>query len=149
MSTTVVVDTTTSGTTLTGTDSRDILIGRSGDDTLDGGAGSDSLKAGAGNDVLIYDALDWNIDGGSGYDTLRFLGTDQTLDLRNNKVVSNIEQLQLWGGGGHFVYLDASSIKALSDNDAMLIWGDATSTVDFGSGDDWGGDDLLGGSDDW
>ncbi|MGB4345069.1 MAG: VCBS domain-containing protein [Burkholderiaceae bacterium] len=134
MSTTVVVDTSTSGTTLTGTDSRDILIGRSGDDTLDGGAGSDSLKAGSGNDVLIYDEIDWNIDGGSGYDTLRFMGTDQTLDLRNYKVVSNIEQLQLWGGGGHYVYLDASSIKTLSDNDAMLIKGDSSNTVDIGSG---------------
>ena len=134
MSTTTVVDTSSNGTTLTGTDGRDILIGRSGDDLLNGGAGSDSLKAGAGNDVLIYDELDWNIDGGSGFDTLRFLGTSQALDLRNSKVVSNIEQLQLWGGGHHHVYLDASSIKALSDNDAMLIWGDGTNTVDIGSG---------------
>ncbi len=130
-----VVDTSNTGTTLTGTAGRDILIGLSGGDLLDGGGGSDALLAGSGNDVLIYDQADWLIDGGSGIDTLRFLGNGQTLDLRNNnQIVCGIEQLQLWGGGNHHVFLTAASIKGVSDNDKMVIWGDGSNTVDIGSG---------------
>lgn len=131
MSTTVIIGTTGSDPALTGTSGRDILIGRAGGDTLDGGAGSDALLGGKGNDILIYDEADWLIDGGSGMDTLRFLGTGQTLNFSCNRSVSHIEQLQLWGGGNHRVTLSAYELRRLSDSDKLRVWGDASSQLSF------------------
>ena len=131
MSTTAIIGTSSSDLDLSGGDGKDILIGKAGDDTLNGGAGSDALLGGAGNDILVYDQFDWKIDGGTGYDTLRFLGDHQVLDLTNNKVVSNIEQMQLWGYGGHQVLLSAADVIRVSDNDAMRLWGNSSNSLTF------------------
>ena len=60
----------------------DDLSGDNDTDVLNGGAGRDGPSGGDGNDVLIYDATDQKIDGGSGTDVGR---TDEAaLGLLNN-----------------------------------------------------------------
>src|SRR5579884_3074900 len=49
----IVVD---GSTTLTGTNSADVLVGGSGNDTLIGGGGADTLTGGSGNDIFKYTA---------------------------------------------------------------------------------------------
>ncbi len=119
---------------LIGTSSSNLVNGKAGNDYLDGGAGSDGLIAGAGDDVLVYDAIDWKIDGGTGFDTLLFKGTNQQLDLRCNNIVSNIEQMWLYGGGGHQIWFNAADISRVSDNNKMVIRGDASDIIHPGSG---------------
>jgi hypothetical protein len=65
----ILVDTSTSSTTMNGGDGNDVLISTaaSGGDTLNGGAGNDLLIGGAGNDTL---------DGGAGADTFRWSFAD-------------------------------------------------------------------------
>ena len=78
--------------TITGNDLANILIGNGGNDTITGGlgndtliggAGADKLQGGDGNDIIYYDATDGmaNVNGGSGLDSLAFLGVVQAVDL--------------------------------------------------------------------
>ncbi|MBD5417284.1 MAG: hypothetical protein HDR50_06420 [Desulfovibrio sp.] len=61
--------------TLIGGAGDDLLFGGSGNDFLDGGAGKDSLFGGSGNDLIVYDADDYLVDGGTGIDFLLSDGT--------------------------------------------------------------------------
>ena len=90
--------------TLIGGDGDDTLNGFAGNDILKGGVGADTLKGGDGNDTVVggpndpndplsfdtailgagNDTFIWNpgdgndtVDGGSGHDTLKFLGADR------------------------------------------------------------------------
>jgi VCBS repeat-containing protein len=119
--------------TLTGTSDSDKLVGGGGSDLIDGGAGSDFLNAGGGNDTIIYDEADYKILGGGGMDTLWFTGTGQNLTLGSN-VVSGIEKLWLDGGGGHNVWFTAADIVRVSDTDQILITGNASNTINPGTG---------------
>jgi len=47
-----------------------------GDDLIDGGGGRDIIYGQEGDDTIIYDALDFTIDGGSGFDTLKLENGD-------------------------------------------------------------------------
>jgi VCBS repeat-containing protein len=122
---------TTTGDTLTGSTSNDVLIGKTGDDILDGGAGADILLGGAGNDTIYYDAFDIKVDGGTGYDTLIFNGTNQSLDLGLQKTVMNFERIDLVGGGGHTLRFSAADVLRTSDLNSLLIYGANSSRVNF------------------
>lgn len=122
---------TSSGDPLTGGTGSDVLIGKTGDDILDGGAGADILLGGAGNDIIIYDQFDLRVDGGTGYDILRFMGTNQTLDLGLQKTVMNFERIDLFGGGGHTLTFSAADVLRTSDLDSLMIHGTDSSHVNF------------------
>jgi Ca2+-binding RTX toxin-like protein len=84
-----------SGTDLiSGEDGDDILLGKRGGDLLLGGAGNDRLTGGEGDDRIFGDAgndlIIWNlgdgsdiVDGGTGFDELRFdgSGAPETIDV--------------------------------------------------------------------
>ena len=96
---------------LRGDDGNDTLSGLSGNDSLDGGAGYDSLLGGLGDDYLVarigdsvyggdnddvisvQDHLPAVLDGGLGYDTLRFEGS---YDISSATLIG-IEQLNAYG----------------------------------------------------
>ncbi len=124
----------TSGGTMDGSSGNDVMIGKSGDDILDGGDGSDILLGGAGSDIIYYDEFDIKVDGGSGYDTLIFNGSGQTLNLGLQKTVMNFERIDLAGGGGHTLSFSAADVLRTSDLDALLIRGTSSSTVNFSDG---------------
>ena len=128
---------TSTTNTLTGTSGSNLLNGKAGDDYIDGGGGSDIILAGAGNDVIVSDEIDKKIDGGTGYDTLLFLGTNQSLNLTTNKTIANVEQLWLQGGGGHQIWLTAADIIRVSDIDRLVITGDHTDHISLGDLSGW------------
>jgi len=63
-----VTNTSSTGTTLTGSGLNDTLTGNSGVDILNGGAGADILNGGAGNDILAGGSGADTMDGGDGSD---------------------------------------------------------------------------------
>ena len=56
-----------------------VLIGGRGNDLIDGNQGADDQFGGHGNDVIVWDPGDGSdlADGGTGFDTLQFNGSDQ------------------------------------------------------------------------
>jgi hypothetical protein len=92
----------------------DTLTGGSGIDILNGGTGSDSLNGGAGNDILVYDPADSNVDGGTGFDTLRI---DQGA-------------LSLFNGGDGLVDLNSTNLHHI---ESLLITDDAASDPNIGT----------------
>ncbi|MFO0996630.1 MAG: Ig-like domain-containing protein [Alphaproteobacteria bacterium] len=78
----------TGNDTLLGGAGSDWLDGGAGNDALDGGAGSDRVEGGAGNDLGIFVAAENHgahdvYDGGTGFDTLRLVLTEQEFASRD------------------------------------------------------------------
>jgi VCBS repeat-containing protein len=130
--------------TITGTSGQDTLSGTTQADYIDGLAGADAISSGAGDDFIVFDPNDSKIDGGTGFDTLLFKGTAQSLKL-SNKSVTGIEQISLGGGGRHALALSATDLIRVSDTDVLTVWGDRSSTVDIGKGWNFSGFESIGG----
>ena len=159
---------------LTGGSGADTLLGGDGGDILSGGEGVDKLSGGAGNDTF-YLADGDEVDGGAGYDTLRFYsGVGGTLDLDlhavwsggtgtyNGGTVTNIENIyDVYGGGsndriiigdGVVAQIDYYSFAAREVFFGLIIHGQAGNDVIVGSGGtdkiygDAGADTLSGGA---
>jgi VCBS repeat-containing protein len=129
-----------SNDTLTGGAGADVVDGGGGNDTLDGGAGADTLLGGTGDDTLVYDEDDVAVEGGSGTDTLQFRGTASGVvldfgDLARPAVgglrpaITGIEAINITGGGANTLVIDAASVVALSDTDALDVLGNAGDKV--------------------
>ncbi len=129
----VAFEGTARGDVLTGTDNGEALVGGRGNDLLIGGAGSDSLIGGANNDTLVWDPTDRRIDGGSGFDTLRFDGADQTLDLTAlpSKVITGINVVDLTGSGDNHLRLSLQDLLQVSDNAALRVAGNAGDSIEM------------------
>ncbi|MCB9680665.1 MAG: cadherin domain-containing protein [Alphaproteobacteria bacterium] len=82
----------------TGSPDDETAVGGRGDDDLDGQGGADVIYAGSGDDVItVGDAGFRRVDGGLGFDTLRF--ADPTFDFASlAPFVRSIEVLELTGG---------------------------------------------------
>lgn len=94
----------------------DILNGGDGADKLDGGLGVDTQLGGNGNDLIVFDNTDTTMNGGAGFDTLKLLGSNKTLDLLTavaSKLV-DIEALDLTGTGNNTLHADAATLAGLS-----------------------------------
>ncbi|MFG6429183.1 VCBS domain-containing protein [Roseateles sp. LYH14W] len=126
--------------TLTGGAGADEVDGGGGNDTLDGGAGADTLTGGSGDDTLVYDADDDLADGGTGTDTLQFRGSASgvVLDFGDlarpaagglRPTITGIEAINITGGGANTLVIDAASVIALSDSDALDVLGNAGDKV--------------------
>jgi len=114
-----VVQGTNGSDTLEGDDEANILIGGGGDDTLIGGGGADVLLGGTGDDVLVItDGTFQQLNGGSGFDTLRLESSDQEFnifDLRQfaNGAIKGIEAIDL-GSEDSTLVLNLREMRALS-----------------------------------
>lgn len=121
----------------TGNSADNIITGNSGNNLLAGGGGSDSLSGGGGNDVLVWDSIDYGLDGGSGTDTLQIDGAGQTIDLATivDTVIRNIEILEITGSGNNTAILSVTDVLNISSTtDTLKIDGNAGDVVHMGTG---------------
>jgi VCBS repeat-containing protein len=140
----------------------DHLDGGSGDDRLVGSGGRDELAGGDGQDVLVADASDALVDGGTGIDLMLLdlgaavgaidytVGTDTTLA---GIAIRSIERVWLKTGAGADQIIGgdhADDIETGAGNDTVF-GGEGDDVVDAGAGDDLlfggAGDDTLRGGD--
>jgi len=110
---------------LNGLGGDDTLNGGGGNDTLTGGGGADVFRGGAGDDLIqVSDAAFFDVDGGSGTDTLALTGDGVTLDLTliANSKVSGIEVMEITGGAaaGNSLTLALTDVLDLSDTSNTL-----------------------------
>jgi hypothetical protein len=113
--------------TLIGSTADDNLIGGQGADVLDGAGGADVLIGGAGDDVLIWHGGVHGIDGGSGSDTLRAVGSDVVIDFTQADTprIAGIDVIDLTGSGNNLLELDVHDVLHMSDHDTLRIDGNA------------------------
>ncbi len=125
-----------------GDSSAEMLIGGLGNDTLTGGGGADILRGGAGDDVLVVTDDFADIDGGTGYDTLRVDGSANSFDFSaiGSPEVTSIEAFDLTGSGNNSLALSALDLFHLSNDTSGGITrltvhgnaGDSVSALDSG-----------------
>jgi hypothetical protein len=122
----------------TGTAAAELLIGSTGNDTLTGGGGADALRGGAGNDILaVSDTAFREIDGGTGYDTLRLAGAGINLQLDSR--IDGIEIFDIAGSGANALQIEARDVLT-ADYDRLFYFTAATAptriVVEGGADDD-------------
>jgi hypothetical protein len=136
---------TAAGETLAGGSGDDVFAGEDGGDFIVGGGGADLMHGGDGDDVFVAgDTGFGRIDGGGGFDTVRFDGAAQGFDLTELRgdQINAIEMFDLTGGGDNTLILDADMIfsatrgeNLLTGTDhSLIIDGDAGDAVDAGEG---------------
>ena len=120
--------------TLEGSSQADQIIGGRGNDTLIGNGGADVLRGGAGDDILaISDTAFALVDGGNGFDTLRF---DAAMDLDltglGGNRITDVEAIDLrHDGGDSSLTLNLSDVLNLNDSSTLRIHGSDGDTVLF------------------
>ncbi|TKI70396.1 hypothetical protein FCU45_03685 [Sulfurimonas crateris] len=107
--------------TILGGTADEILAGEDGNDYIDGRDGSDTIYGGAGNDDIEYDALDAEIDGGDGFDTV--IGSSEIINLSN---ISNIEVIELNSGtsvvgSSADLGINADDVLSATDGGTLII----------------------------
>ena len=111
---------------ITGLGGQDLIDGRAGSDTIDAGAGDDAVWGGDGNDA---------VDGGTGHDTIEGQAGDDLIQggTGNDSLSGHVGTDSLVGGAG----------------DDSLLGGEGNDQLDSGEGNDWlaggYGDDRLSG----
>lgn len=116
----------------TGSEFANVITGNSAANVLDGAGGADRVNGGGGDDVLVYDALDELLDGGSGSDTLRVDGSGVTLDLRliDDTRLLHIDHIDITGSGANVLALDIADVLALgADANTLRVSGDGGDSI--------------------
>ncbi|HEX6828702.1 MAG TPA: M10 family metallopeptidase [Burkholderiales bacterium] len=120
-----------------GSANSDTIAGNAANNTLNGGAGPDILRGDAGNDVLVYDAMDVQILGGAGTDTLAIPGSGVTMNLSgtSGSILVDIERIDLSGTGTNTLTLTAADVLALSTtSDRLVVLGNVGDVLNAGAG---------------
>ena len=120
--------------TLEGSSQADQIIGGRGDDTLIGNGGADVLRGSAGNDLLIISDTSFAlVDGGNGFDTLRFdAAMDLDLTVLGDNRITDVEAIDLrHDGGDSSLTLNLSDVLNLNDSSTLRIYGSDGDTVLF------------------
>ena len=134
--------------TLSGSAADELIVGHRGNDVLIGNGGNDAILGGAGHDQVVLNASNLqalsepvrqsllaHVDGGSGADTLRLVGTDLTLDLTKIDLgrIRNIEYIELNGGQNTLVLAPHHLLSLQSDTaiNTLKVMGSAQDKVDL------------------
>ncbi|MBK8958687.1 MAG: hypothetical protein IPM80_09680 [Proteobacteria bacterium] len=123
----------------TGNEFANDITGNGAANLLDGAGGADRVNGGAGDDVIVYDALDTLLDGGTGTDTLRVDGSGVTLDLTlvDDARLLDFDHLDITGSGANALILALSDVLAIgADHATLRISGDAGDSI-TSSGQGW------------
>jgi len=133
----------------TGNGLANTLVGNDGNNVLNGKAGADILQGGDGDDKFIFDALDTQVSGGAGNDTLKFTSSGQHLDLSGSAgtVYTGLEAIDLTGIGNNSLSLTAQNIVDMSSTTHELtVNGNAGDSI-TSAGQGWvaGVDQTIGG----
>ncbi|MEM9968112.1 MAG: hypothetical protein AAF755_08445, partial [Pseudomonadota bacterium] len=118
--------------TLTGSTAVDVIVAGLGSDTLIGNGGADVLRGGGGDDILaISDLAFADINGGTGTDTLRLDGSNQTLDLTtlDNTSLTEVERIDLSGNANTLVLNDLELLRLSDTSNTLRVLGTAADTV--------------------
>ena len=133
----------------------DTLFGGEGNDTLIGGQGTDRLDGGGDDDVLTFDFSELFLDGGTGTDLMRVTGVGQPIRLADAGPPGDahryqgIEIIDLTGSGNNSIAaLTWLQVLDLSDDDRLIVDGNAGDSVASDTGQDWtqGADQTVGGN---
>ncbi|WP_407156418.1 hypothetical protein [Bradyrhizobium sp. STM 3557] len=129
------------GVTLTGSSSANVITGGTGNDTIDGGGGADVISGGLGDDTISYHGTEVSIDGGAGNDTL-VVSAGSTITAVNFAVAGGSDQTT---GDSvlvtNFENLDASALATAltvtgSSAANVLTTGGGNDVIDGGGGGD-------------
>jgi hypothetical protein len=123
-----------------GTGAAEIVIGGGGDDTLTGHGGADVFRGGQGNDrIVVADAGFFDVDGGTGEDTLALGDAAFGLDLTTiaDSKTSGIEVVDLnAGNGAHSLTLSLTDLLNLSDtSNTLTVEGGGADSVEVTTGE--------------
>ncbi|KAA0578723.1 calcium-binding protein [Azospirillum sp. Sh1] len=131
---------------LIGTGFADSLIGDGAANYLDGRGGADSLSGGAGDDTLrVLDDGFAGLDGGSGFDALRFEGERLVVTGADAGGVHGIETIDLTHPGRQTLILNEQGILADTGGSPLYVTGDRNDLVTFKeSGWRRGGSETVG-----
>ncbi len=123
----------------------DKITGGSGNDTINGGAGADIINAGAGNDTIVYDINDISVDGGSGFDTLKVVGSGQTVYLVDDDYfgchralgpdLRSIELIDLNGTGANTLIVNEDGLESATSGKNDMTGTKNTMIVRLGQDD--------------
>ena len=109
---------------LVGTSADEHFVAGSGDDILTGNGGADSMIGGAGNDTFVLNAdnvaklasttgaVNAQVDGGTGIDTIKLDGAGITLDLTAlpSAVIKDVEHFDITGSGNNTLKLSLNDV---------------------------------------
>jgi VCBS repeat-containing protein len=115
------------------------ISGQQGNDTIYGLGGADILRGGAGNDTVGISDLDFTlIDGGTGTDTLKFVGHGITLDMTGYAGASlrSFETIDLTGNGDNSLVINYNEVSYLLERQLASAYGNNVRlTIDGNAGD--------------
>ena len=115
-----------------GSDAAEIFFGAQGDDTLVGNGGGDLLNGAVGDDLLAIGDLDFRqLQGGTGFDTVRLDTAGATLDLTAvaDPFVQGVEAFDLQGNANQLVLDRLEILNIADDSNALFVFGDETNAV--------------------
>jgi Ca2+-binding RTX toxin-like protein len=132
----------TEGNLITGNGGNNTLNGLDGSDTLDGAVGVDVLNGGNHDDVMIWDAADSSINGGTETvaDTLRLSGeADINLTGISDTLIQNVEVIDLVSGAGaNVVTLAYADVLAISSTtNTLTINGNSSDQISAADSASW------------
>jgi Ca2+-binding RTX toxin-like protein len=135
-----LMDVGTSGSeTVIGDYNANKLAGQGGNDYIYGLGGADILRGGAGNDVLGMTDLAFKlIDGGTGTDTLKFIGHNIQLDVTGyaGSSLRSLEAIDIRGDGANGLTMNYNEVVDLLERKAAVAYGAQAKMVVTGDADD-------------
>tara|TARA_Y100000589_G_scaffold128495_1_gene122385 strand:+ start:1057 stop:7983 length:6927 start_codon:yes stop_codon:yes gene_type:complete len=124
----------------TGTSADENLLGTDGDDTIVSGGGLDAIRAGAGDDIIeVADVNFFDIDGGSGTDTIRFSSALNAFDLTalGEESITDIEVIDLADDSNVLTVSRMTVLGLSSETPILYVKGGSSDAVVSSGSDAW------------
>jgi len=115
------------------------LAGQGGNDFIYGLGGADIIRGGGGNDVIGLTDLDFKLlDGGTGTDTLQFVGHNIKLDVTGyaGSSLRSFEAIDIRGDGANSLTMNYNEVVDLLERKAAVSYGAQGKMTVTGDADD-------------
>jgi hypothetical protein len=148
--------------TQTGTAANEVFLGNGGADKINAGAGNDKVVLNASNVTELSAFNTANINGGTGVNILKIVGTEVTLDLTNATVaakVDNFSTVDITSNVNNLLKLNLTTVQnfsgttdnlattAVDESKMMVVLGDSGDAVVLQDAASWAVQSSLKGSD--